>query len=542
MANNNLAKFDEKFFEVAQNAKAWPFVEAQRLVNRIKRTGQKSVIFETGYGPSGLPHIGTFGEVMRTTMVRNAFRLLTKDEIETKLICFSDDLDGLRKVPSNVPNQEMMAQYIGKPLSRIPDPFSDKYPSFGAANNARLMAFLDSYGFDYQFASATDYYSSGRFDEALLRMLEVYDEVMEIILPTLGEERRATYSPFLPICPRTGIVLQVPMVGRDVKKGTICYIDPETKKEVELSVKGGNVKCQWKADWALRWFALNIDYEMAGKDLIDSVRLSSRIVKALGGTPPEGFNYELFLDEKGEKISKSKGNGLTIEDWLKYATPESLALFMFQKPKTAKRLYFDVIPKAVDEYYQFIKSYHKQSTKEQVENPVFHIHAGLVGEYEMPISFALLLNLVSAANCEEKNVLWGFISQYVKGASPKTHPELDRLVGFAIAYFHDFVKPSKKFRLANEKEQQALRALRDELEKLGDIHDAGAIQSLVFEIGKKYEFEPLRDWFKALYQILLGQDQGPRFGSFIALYGVKDTIKLIDDALAEKLISINLEK
>ncbi|VAW45721.1 Lysyl-tRNA synthetase (class I), partial [hydrothermal vent metagenome] len=438
-------------------------------------------------------------------------------------------------VPTNVPNQELMQTFIGKPLSRIPDPFSNEYPSFGAANNARLMAFLDDYGFDYEFASATDYYSSGRFDDALMIMLKNYDKVMDIILPTLGEERRATYSPFLPICPRTGVVLQVPMIARDVKKGTITYIDPETEEKIETSVKGGAVKCQWKADWALRWFALGIDYEMAGKDLIESVHLSSRIVKALGGTPPIGFNFELFLDENGQKISKSKGNGLTIEDWLKYAPPESLALFMFQKPKTAKRLYFDIIPKTVDEYYQFAKSYHTQDIAKKIENPAFFIHSGDPSEHEMPISFALLLNLVSAANAQDKTVLWGFISNYVVGATPKTHPELDRLAGFAIAYFEDFIKPNKKFRKPDEKEAKALEDLNEGLKTLGEENDASAIQNLIFEIGKRHEFDPLRDWFKALYQILLGQDQGPRFGSFVALYGVNETIKLIDDALKGEL-------
>jgi len=530
-------KIDPSFFDVAKSAKAWPFVEAQRLVNRLKRTGENSAIFQTGYGPSGLPHIGTFGEVMRTTMVRTAFRLLTDDKIPTRLICFSDDMDGLRKVPPNVPNQEMMQAYLNTPLSRIPDPFSNEYPSFGAANNARLMAFLDDYGFEYEFISATDYYTSGHFDTALMRMLEKYDEVMDIILPTLGAERQKTYSPFLPVCQRTGKVLQVPMIAKDIEKGTITYIDPETGDEVETSVKGGAVKCQWKADWALRWFALNVDYEMAGKDLIESVRLSSRIVKALGGTPPEGFNFELFLDEEGQKISKSKGNGLTIENWLKYATPESMALFMFQKPKTAKRLYFDIIPKAVDEYYQFVSAYHTQDKAKQIENPVFHIHSGDPGKHDMPISFALLLNLVSAANAHDKTVLWGFISNYVKGATAKSHPELDRLAGFAIAYFEDFIKPNKKFRAPNEKERTALIALSEGLEKLGDESDATIIQSLVFEIGKENEFEPLRNWFKALYQILLGQDQGPRFGSFVALYGIDETKKLIKDALDGKLIA-----
>lgn len=534
--SNTLPELDPVAFDAAQTARAWPFEEARKIVARLEKTGEKSVLFQTGYGPSGLPHIGTFGEVARTTMVRTAFRLLTRDEIPTRLVCFSDDMDGFRKVPPNVPNQEMMASHLGKPLSRIPDPFSNEYPSFGAANNARLMAFLDEFGFEYEFVSATDYYTSGRLDDALMRMLEVYDQVMDIILPTLGPERQATYSPFLPICPRTGIVLQVPMIARDVAKGTITYLDPETGEEMETSVKGGAVKCQWKADWALRWFALGVDYEMAGKDLIDSVKLSSRIVKALGGNPPEGFNFELFLDETGQKISKSKGNGLTLEDWLKYATPESLALFMFQKPRAAKRLYFDVIPRAVGDYYTFVEAYGRQDIAQRLENPAFHIHSGDPGTHDVPVSFALLLNLVSAANAEDTDVLWGFISRYVPGATPKSHPEIDRLAGFAVRYFHDFVKPTKTFRAANDKERDALNALDAGLEKFEGSSDAEEIQNLVYEIGKNAEFEPLRDWFKALYQVLLGQDQGPRFGSFVALYGVVETRKLIAEALAGKLV------
>lgn len=534
--SNTLPELDPVAFDAAQTARAWPFEEARKIVARLEKTGEKSVLFQTGYGPSGLPHIGTFGEVARTTMVRTAFRLLTRDEIPTRLVCFSDDMDGFRKVPPNVPNQEMMASHLGKPLSRIPDPFSNEYPSFGAANNARLMVFLDEFGFEYEFVSATDYYTSGRLDDALMRMLEVYDQVMDIILPTLGPERQATYSPFLPICPRTGIVLQVPMIARDVAKGTITYLDPETGEEMETSVKGGAVKCQWKADWALRWFALGVDYEMAGKDLIDSVKLSSRIVKALGGNPPEGFNFELFLDETGQKISKSKGNGLTLEDWLKYATPESLALFMFQKPRAAKRLYFDVIPRAVGDYYTFVEAYGRQDIAQRLENPAFHIHSGDPGTHDVPVSFALLLNLVSAANAEDTDVLWGFISRYVPGATPKSHPEIDRLAGFAVRYFHDFVKPTKTFRAASDKERDALNALDAGLEKFEGSSDAEEIQNLVYEIGKSAEFEPLRDWFKALYQVLLGQDQGPRFGSFVALYGVVETRKLIAEALAGKLV------
>ena len=383
-----MSEFPAEWLEAARVSKAWPFEEARKLIERAKRRGPSGAVndkaaemlFETGYGPSGLPHIGTFGEVARTAMVRHAFRVLTDDGIPTRLICFSDDMDGLRKVPDNVPNPEMLMAWLGRPLTEVPDPFTDKYPSFGAGNNARLRAFLDRFGFEYEFMSATETYRSGRFDETLLTMLAHYDEVKAIILPTLGPERRATYSPFLPINPRTGIVLQVPTVARDVEAGTITYIDPETGEEMTTPVTGGRVKCQWKADWALRWVALGVDYEMSGKDLIDSVTLSSKVCKALGGTPPDGFNYELFLDEDGQKISKSKGNGLTIEDWLKYASPESLSLFMFQKPRAAKRLYFDVIPRAADEYYSTISVPRRVPAAGHVEpadeNPVWHIHAG----------------------------------------------------------------------------------------------------------------------------------------------------------------------
>eukprot|EP01133_Synstelium_polycarpum_P027437 gene27437-33103_t len=448
---NTQIELTPELIAAAAEAKAWPFEEAQKIIKRYEKSGYPdSILFETGYGPSGLPHIGTFGEVARTSMVRHAFRVLTKDSVKTKILCFSDDMDGLRKVPDNVPNREMMASHLGKPLSRIPDPFSNEYRSFGAANNARLRAFLDRFGFDYEFASATDYYASGRFDETLLKMLAAYDDVMNIILPTLGEERRATYSPFLPISPRTGVVLQVPMIARNVQKGTITYEDPDTGEHVETEVTGGKVKCQWKADWAMRWTALGVDYEMAGKDLIDSVTLSSKICRAIGGRAPEGFNYELFLDDKGQKISKSKGNGLTIDDWLTYAPTESLTLYMFQKPKTAKKLYFDVIPKAVDEYFTFLSAYQRQEWKERLGNPVWHQHYGNPPVLDMPVPFAMLLNLVSASNAENADVLWGFISRYAPGVTQENNPKLNELVTYAIRYFNDFVKPTKKFRPADD--------------------------------------------------------------------------------------------
>jgi len=525
---------------VLNDARAWPFEEARRLIarlNKLKGGKDKTVIFETGYGPSGLPHIGTFSEVARTTMVRHAFEVLTEGKRATRLICFSDDMDGLRKVPDNVPNKEMLSAHLNKPLSRVPDPFSSEYPSFAAHNNARLQAFLDRFGFDYEFFSATQCYESGRFDETLLNMLRSYDKVMDIILPTLGPERRATYSPFLPVCPRTGHVLQVPMIERHPQKGTVVYQDPETGEKVETPVTGGHVKCQWKGDWAMRWTALGVDYEMAGKDLIDSVTLSSKICRALGGTPPEGFNYELFLDDKGEKISKSKGNGLSVEEWLSYASPESLSLFMFQKPRSAKRLFFDVIPRAVDEYLQFVAAYPSQEAKQKLDSPVWHIHAGRPPTVDMPITFGLLLNLVSASNAHDANVLWGFIRRIAPDASPAKFPVLDNLVGYALRYYADFVEPAKQFRAPTDAERTALQALNAELAKAKPGATAKELQSIVYEAGKANGFaEHLRDWFKAIYEVLLGQSQGPRFGGFIELYGVDETRALIDKALKGELV------
>jgi lysyl-tRNA synthetase, class I len=532
--------------ELAENSNAWPFEEARKIVARLERHPKDEVVFETGYGPSGLPHIGTFGEVARTTMVRHAFRVLTDDKIRTRLIAFSDDMDGLRKVPDNVPSRDMMERHLGKPLSRVPDPFSNEYPSFGAANNARLRAFLDQFGFEYEFLSSTDCYTSGRFDAALLRVLERFDTVMNIMLPSLREERAQTYSPFLPISPRTGVVLQVPVLAHDAKAGTITYEDPDTKEHVTTLVTGGRTKLQWKPDWAMRWFALGVDYEMAGKDLIDSVKLSGEICRALGGTPPEGFNFELFLDEKGQKISKSRGNGLTIEEWLRYASPESLSLFMYREPRAAKRLYFDVIPRHVDEYQQFLEAYERQDLKQRLSNPVWHIHSGNPPKAEIPVSFSLLLNLVSASNAENAETLWGFIGRYRPGVMPQTHPKLNELVEYAIHYFRDFVLPEKRFREPTAVERAALQDLRDALSQLPANATAEEIQDVLYEIGRREPFldktgkiktkdgKPgvALDWFNMLYQVLLGQEKGPRFGSFVAVYGLKNTVDMIDGALA----------
>jgi lysyl-tRNA synthetase, class I len=516
--------------DLALQAKAWPFEEARKLVARFSKAppAKGYVLFETGYGPSGLPHLGTFGEVARTSMVRHAFQ--TMSDIPTKLFCFSDDMDGLRKVPDNIPNKEMVAAALGKPLTQVPDPFGT-HDSFGAHNNARLRAFLDGFGFEYEFQSSTDWYKSGRFDEALLGVLRHYDEVMAVMLPTLGAERQATYSPFLPISPATGRVLQVPMLERNAEAGTIVFQDEDGKK-VELPVTGGHVKLQWKPDWGMRWFGLGVDYKMYNKDLIPSAELAGKICRILGGTPPEGFNYELFLDDKGQKISKSKGNGLTMEEWLAYAPPESLALYMFQKPKSAKRLYFDVIPRAVDEYLTFVDKVHGEEPARKLENPAWHIHGGKPPAVRSDVSFILLLNLAAAANAETKDTMWGFIRRYAPDATPENSPFLDSMIGYAVRYYQDQIKPTKQFRAPTDAERAALDALLVKLDELPADAKADVIQNEVFEVGKAHGFTELRAWFQALYEVLLGQTTGPRMGSFIQLYGVAETKALIREKLA----------
>jgi lysyl-tRNA synthetase class 1 len=525
--------------ELGAGARAWPFEEARKLLARVEKkqsAGQTvgEVVFESGYGPSGLPHIGTFGEVARTTWVRNAFRSMSN--IPTRLIAISDDMDGLRRVPDNVPNKELMTANLGKPLTSIPDPFGT-HESFGHNMNARLRAFLDTFGFDYDFRSATAMYKSGVYDTALLRVLAKYDEVMKVMLPTLGEERQQTYSPFLPISPRSGKVLLAKVVRHDPAAGTITYVE-EDGSEQTVPVTGGHCKLQWKPDFGMRWAALGVDYEMYGKEHYPSAPLYNAICRISGGVPPEQFMFELFLDDKGEKISKSKGNGLTIDEWLTYAPRESLALFMFQKPRVAKRLYFDVIPKAVDDYIDLLEKYHANETSEaeRVDNPVWHIHAGDPPAERYPVSFALLLTLATASNAHNHDVMWGFLRAYVPQASPEANPGLARLVDHAIRYYEDFVLPTKKFRAPSEKERAAFLELAARFDQLGDERHSETVQNVVYEVGKAHGFEPLRSWFQALYEVLFGQSAGPRFGSFAAVFGCRETAALIRRALAGEFV------
>lgn len=523
-------KIQQEFKNLADQAKSWPFEEAKRILNRIgnKAPDKGYVLFETGYGPSGLPHIGTFGEVMRTTMVRRAFQLLS--DIPTRLFCFSDDMDGLRKVPDNVPNQELLRRHLNKPLTQVPDPF-EQFDSFGHHNNAMLRRFLDSFGFEYEFQSSTDWYKSGRFDEFLKLILVHYDEVMAVMLPSLREERRKSYSPFLPVCPTTGQVLQVPIISRDLDAATITYKDETTGKLIETPITGGNCKLQWKADWGMRWRAFDVDYEMSGKDLIDSVKLSTQICRVIGGRPPENFTYELFLDEQGQKISKSKGNGLTIDKWLTYAPDVSLAYYMFQSPRKAKRLYFDVIPKQMDDYLTHLTKFPDQETLQKLDSPVWHIHHGNPPQAESGLSFSILLNLASVCNTQDPSVLWGFVSRYQPGATPQNRPFLDKLIKYAIAYYTDHVLPDKSYRQATDMEKLALIDLKTRLEALPKTAAADEIQAVVYDVGKTHPFTELRAWFSCLYETLLGQPDGPRMGSFIEIYGLEEIIRLIDEKL-----------
>lgn len=519
--------------DAAMRSKAWPFEEARRVLKRYENGAPEKgyVLFETGYGPSGLPHIGTFGEVARTTMVRRAFEAIS--DIPTRLIVFSDDVDGMRKVPDNVPNPEMLREHLQRPLTSVPDPFGE-YESFGHHNNAMLRRFLDTFGFEYEFISATDFYKSGRFDEVLLRAAERYDAIMEIMLASLREERQQTYSCFLPIHPETGRVLYVPIKHVDAGRGEITF-DDETGREWTLPVTGGQVKLQWKPDFGARWAALGVDFEMYGKDHSTNTPIYDGICEALGGRAPEHFTYELFLDENGQKISKSKGNGLTIDEWLTYASAESLSYFMYLKPKTAKRMYFDVIPKAVDEYHQQLRAFPGQDAEARLANPVWHIHAGKPPVSDMVVPFAMLLNLAAVSGAEDKTKLWGFIRRYAPEAAPGTHPQMDAAAEFAVRYFRDFVAPTRRFRAPSDTERAAMLDLRERLAEWQGGLDAEALQTMVFAVGKAHGFEPLRDWFTALYEVLLGASQGPRFGGFIALYGVEETIALIDKAMAGKL-------
>ena len=508
---------------------AWPFVEAKKILRERKKfIDQKGkIVLQTGYGPSGLPHIGTFGEVARTAMLVNALNHIT--DLPKEIITFSDDMDGLRKIPDNVPNKDQLVQSLHKPLTNVPDPFG-KFKSFGEHNNEMLKNFLNKFNFNYTFKSSTELYKSGFFNSTLQLILENYQGIMDIIIPTIGKERQKTYSPFLPICPETGVVLEIPVL--EINKENSKIIFDNNGKKLEQTILDGNCKLQWKVDWAMRWYALDVDFEMYGKDLIESAILSTKIIKLLGKNNPSGFAYELFLDEKGEKISKSKGNGITIGEWLEYASPESLSLFMYQNPKRAKKLYREIVPKAVDEYLEFIEKSKTQNELQLLMNPVWHVHNGKMPKEEMVMSFSMLLNLVETSNANSKDLLWKFVKKYKINILEKNYPIFDKLVGYAIKYFNDVIKQNKKYKKPNEIEKKALEALIKVLENCNDQMQPEEIQTKIYSVGKENGYsENLRDWFKLIYEVVFGDENGPRMGFFISFFGVNETKQLIKNKI-----------
>ncbi len=513
------------------NSNLWPFVEAKKLIKRFERSKKDYCIFQTGYGPSGLPHIGTFGEVLRTSMVIKAFKQLT--DIPTKLYVFSDDMDGLRKVPKNIPNQELVRENLEKPLSSIPDPFK-KFKSFAEHNNNKLNNFLNKFNFDYEFKSATQHYKNGIFNEGLEKIFNNYEKILNVIIPTLGKERRETYSPFLPICKTTGKVLQVKIIEINKEEKKLIYLDPSTNQKTEISIFDGNCKLQWKVDWAMRWFVLGIDYEMNGKDLIESFQLSNKIIKIIGGRSPNNFTYELFLDQNGEKISKSIGNGISVDDWLSFSPRESLELFMFQNPTRAKRLYFDIIPKMTDEFLNSSRAYNELNSEKKYESPIWFINNEGDQKILQNLSFSLILNLASVCNAETPEILWGYIENYYGKLEKKEYPFVQRLLEYGVQYYKEFVLPKKKFREPSTKEAEGFKKLIFVLENLENKEiDSEDLQTKIYDIGMSLKFEPLKDWFTAFYQVILGQDQGPRLGSFIKFYGVQKTIDILKKKINE---------
>jgi lysyl-tRNA synthetase class 1 len=513
---------------------SWPFKEAQTLQKRFKAPPDKPVTFETGFGPSGLPHIGTFAEVARTTWVQRAFEHLSG--WETRLIAFSDDMDGLRKVPLNMPQPDMLAEHLGKPLCYIPDPFGQD-ESYSAHMNRKLQEFLDAYGFTYQFQSSQEAYERGDFDEGLAILLQKVEQVRAIILPTLGQDKRADWSPFFPICQKCGRIYSTRVIGYHPEDNTIDYVCDQPIGSAAgcgdkntISILGGQVKVGWKVDWALRWYAYDVGYEMYGKDLIDSARLSGQITRLMSKQPPNGFFYEMFLDEEGRKISKSVGKGLTVNGWVSYAPLESLLHYLFQNPRRAKRLFWDVVPKSVDDYLADLRQYPSLDETKKPDQAIWHIFnlGRNVPAYDAGINFSLVNNLVSALGTDQAELTYEYLKRY--DPSTANHEDMVRdLVQKSINYYRDFILPGKQYRLPTEAERQLLQAARDRLSNF-ESDDENDLQTIPFDIARENDIPPAKV-FQAFYQVVLGQERGPRFGTFARLVGKEKLLLLLDKAL-----------
>ena len=516
--------------------RSWPFKEAEKLCKRFQHPPESPVRFETGFGPSGLPHIGTFAENARTTWVRHAFEFLTG--WPTQLIAFSDDMDGLRKVPLNMPRQDMLANHLGKPLCHIPDPFETS-DSYSGTMNTKLRSFLDGYQFDYTFQGSYEAYQRGDFNEGLEIILRNVDAVKSIILPTMSAEKGRDWSPFFPICGKCGKINSTRVTGYDVANNAVGYVCDRQEDRAKgcgyqgtASIFNGHVKVGWKVDWALRWYAYDIAYEMYGKDLIESAKLSGRITRLMGKQPPTGLFCELFLDEDGRKISKSVGKGLTIDSWTMYAPLESLLYYIFQNPKQAKRLFWGIVPKSVDDYLLGLNNYHSLDAQKKPDSPLWHLFnkgAG-VPEFKTSINFSLVNNLVSAVGADDRELILEYLKRYDPGIEAH-RAVIEDLVNKAMNYYRDFIVPHKRYRMPTTQEKKMLMRLRDELAAYeGD--DEKEIQTLPFAVAREYS-EPPNNFFKLFYEVVFGQERGPRFGTFVRLVGKEKAISLLDEAAKE---------
>ena len=509
----------------------WPFKEAAQIVKLRKPRSDRPVLFETGFGPSGLPHIGTFAEVARTSWVRNAFEEVTG--LDTRLMTFSDDMDGLRKVPLNFPNQRMLKEHLGRPLCTIPDPFSESDCFSGYMNN-KLRDFLDTYQFNYEFKSSSVSYKGGDFDQGLAILLEKVQDVHSIVAPTLGEEKRDSWSPFLPICPSCGSVYSTRVTEYFPSRGEIGFVCDGNGgdfagcgAEGEVSIFSGNVKVGWKMDWALRWYTYEVDYEMYGKDLIESAKLSGRIVRLMGKHPPVGMNYELFLDEEGKKISKSVGKGLTVDTWVEYAPIESLLYYIFQNPRRARRLYWDVVPKCVDDYLDALRKYPTIEPEKSPEQALWHIYGrgNSVPSYGAQVNFSMVGNLISALGTDAPDLLVEYLNRYDK-KSDDYPVVIKELIRKGMNYYRDFILPKKQYRTPLASEADQLRQLLFALEG-ADFLNEEELQAIPFELARKNNIDP-KLFFQMFYEIVLGQQRGPRFGSFAKMLGLEHIQQMLN--------------
>ena len=522
-----------------QSFDLWPYEEARKLVDRAQgyQPG-RPVIFESGFGPSGLPHLGTMCEVLRPAYVRRALENVG-DGRPARLIVFIDDIDGLRKVPESVPHRDEWKRYLGQPVARIPDPFGC-CKSFADHMIDLLSKFLAPVEVDLELARASEMYASGRFDDALKLMLDKREDIIRVITPTLREENRAGWSPFMPICPACGQVNSTRVVAYHPDRAAVefsCERDfggaHGCGHRAEQSVLGGNAKVGWKVDWALRWYVLKVDYELYGKDLIDSARLSGQILRLLGGKPPIGFPFEMFLDEEGHKISKSVGRGVTVDDWQRYAPIEVLKYFLLLSPRRARKLFIETIPQYVDEYLDALREYARADNVEARRNMAleFVLQSRSSRRFDSSLTYSMTMNLVAALGSSDRDLIWKYLTRYDPAIAGDAETEaLGRtLMDCALNYYADFIEPTKKRYAPNNSEREQLKKLIEFLEANPDA-PGDEIEKKIYDLGREYYPKP-GNIFPLLYRVLLGQDRGPRLGAFIRLATPARVVELLNASL-----------